>query len=190
MRCSKIGQQIGKLRSRRNITQTELGNAIGVSKNTVEKWENGRNAIKDDMIVKLADFFGVSCDELILGVSPENTLVCRELGLSSDSIDMLKELAILNKQDNSKNVVAEMIDILLQNQVVLLALHIYFFEKSQNRKLLSDDEISLIKQGILASDDISPLKKEQIEALHEMVIMYGLREIKREMEEKNETGKW
>ena len=36
-----VGRRIASLRAERGLTQTELGDAIGVSDKTVSKWENG-----------------------------------------------------------------------------------------------------------------------------------------------------
>ena len=91
MKCSKIGEQIGILRNKRGLSQDELGRALNENRNKIDHWERGDRQIKADDIVKLADFFEVSCDELLTGTKPENTTIVRELGLSNKASDILKK---------------------------------------------------------------------------------------------------
>ena len=61
----RIGEIIIVLRRERNISQTELGKAIGVSARAISYWEQGINEPKATYIAKLAEFFGVSSDYLL-----------------------------------------------------------------------------------------------------------------------------
>ena len=62
-----IGVRIKDLRKEKNISQSELANAIGVSQKAIDYWERGVNEPKASYIVALADFFNVSAD-YILGI--------------------------------------------------------------------------------------------------------------------------
>ena len=55
---SVIGERIKELRLEQGVSQSTLGNSIGVSQKAVDYWERG-------YIVKLADFFNVSSDYLL-----------------------------------------------------------------------------------------------------------------------------
>lgn len=56
-----IGQKIKELRQSKDMTLEELGNAVGVTKSTVRKWENGMIAnMRRDKIAVLAKALGVS----------------------------------------------------------------------------------------------------------------------------------
>lgn len=61
---------IRELREKKGITQTELGKVLGVTKNSISYYENGKRQLTPDMLVKLADYFGVTIDD-ILGRSEE-----------------------------------------------------------------------------------------------------------------------
>ena len=61
----KIGETIKELRLERNLSQAALAKAIGVSQKAIDYWERGMNEPKASYILALADFFGVSCDELL-----------------------------------------------------------------------------------------------------------------------------
>ncbi len=62
-----VGRRIASLRAERGLTQTELGDAIGVSDKTVSKWETGGCFPDITVIPILADFFGVTTDYLLRG---------------------------------------------------------------------------------------------------------------------------
>lgn len=60
-----IGSNIKRLRQNKGVTQEQLGVALGMSSQAVSKWEN-ESALPDILILpKLADYFGVSIDELM-----------------------------------------------------------------------------------------------------------------------------
>lgn len=60
-----LGNQINSLRKARNITQEELAAELGVTAAAVSKWENGYTLPDVLMLCALADYFGVTTDELL-----------------------------------------------------------------------------------------------------------------------------
>ena len=52
-------------RASRRLTQQDVADRIGTSKESISNWENGENAINVDALVRLADFYGVSLDALV-----------------------------------------------------------------------------------------------------------------------------
>lgn len=60
-----IGKNISALRKERNMTQEELANALGVSAQAVSKWENENSCPDISLLVKIADLFSVTVDELL-----------------------------------------------------------------------------------------------------------------------------
>lgn len=55
MQSDSIGEKIKALRLKNNLTLEQVGNAVGVGKSTVRKWENGMIAnMRRDKIVSLA----------------------------------------------------------------------------------------------------------------------------------------
>ena len=67
-----LSEKILKLRTARNLSQGDLAEALDVSRQSVSKWETGQSVPDLDKIIKLADLFGVSVDELVReGERPE-----------------------------------------------------------------------------------------------------------------------
>jgi len=52
-------------RRKKNLTQTQLSEAIGVSRITINKWEKGKSTPSVEMLLKLSEFFNVSVDYLL-----------------------------------------------------------------------------------------------------------------------------
>ncbi len=66
-----LGETIYRLRTEKNLSQGDLADALDVSRQSVSKWENNSATPELDKLVKLAQLFGVSLDELITGTQPE-----------------------------------------------------------------------------------------------------------------------
>lgn len=61
----QLGENIKALRKRKNISQETLANVLGVSFQTVSKWENFVTMPDISMLPAIAYFFGVTTDELL-----------------------------------------------------------------------------------------------------------------------------
>ena len=60
-----IGDKLKKLRRNRDLTQEEVAAHIGISYQAISKWERGDGYPDITMLPTLANYFGVSIDELI-----------------------------------------------------------------------------------------------------------------------------
>jgi transcriptional regulator with XRE-family HTH domain len=67
-----VGRNIRLLRLQQNISQTELGNRLGVTFQQVQKYENGTNRVGSGRLFKIANVFGVPISALFDGA--ENTI--------------------------------------------------------------------------------------------------------------------
>lgn len=65
-----IKDSIKSLRLHSSLSQKQLADKLGISQQTVAKWENGRASPKPAMIKMLAEYFDVSADYL-LGIKPK-----------------------------------------------------------------------------------------------------------------------
>ena len=67
MNSDKVGKYIAKLRKNSKLTQEELAERIGVSNNTISKWENGVNVPDTVLLYELSKEFNVSVQEILNG---------------------------------------------------------------------------------------------------------------------------
>ncbi len=63
----EIGRIIAKLRNDANLTQVQLSELLGVSQQSIQKWESGLSTPNLEKIVLLSKYFDVSLDALVLG---------------------------------------------------------------------------------------------------------------------------
>ena len=67
----KQGEYLKKLRTEKGLSQDALGEVLGISRQSVSKWEQGNSTPDIDNIGKLAEFYGVSIDSLVKGEAQE-----------------------------------------------------------------------------------------------------------------------
>lgn len=89
MNCCDFGENFKKLRKSRNITQKKLGARIGLSKAVVSKYENGMGYPTYDVLIRIAQYFGVTTDYL-LGVASGKTV--DDSTLTDSQIDTIHQL--------------------------------------------------------------------------------------------------
>lgn len=95
MEYRDFSYMLKSLRKSKGITQSQLGANIGLSKAVISKYENGLGYPTFDVLIKMADFFGVTTD-YILGVSKVKTIDVSKL--TDSQIDTVhKVIAEFNK---------------------------------------------------------------------------------------------
>lgn len=60
-----LNENIKRLRKARNISQVELANELGVTKQCVSNWENDYIQPSIEMLIKIAKYFNVTTDFLL-----------------------------------------------------------------------------------------------------------------------------
>lgn len=70
MKTMTLGQRIVQYRKALGLSQEELADRVGVSRQAVSKWELDETQPDTDNIIRLAQVLGVSTDELLLGAQP------------------------------------------------------------------------------------------------------------------------
>ena len=65
-----IADRIQSLRKAKGMSQEELADAVGVSRQAVSKWESEQTTPDLDKIVVMSDVFEVTTDYLLKGIEP------------------------------------------------------------------------------------------------------------------------
>lgn len=132
--------RIKQLRTEKEIRQKELANLLGIEVAGVSKLELGRVPLKDEYIIKLANYFGVSADYL-LGVEYENSMTNNILKYTTTDESMspllnVGDVAYIEKKSTydsgdtilftleDKKYIRKIID--KEKEVELIAMNIYF----------------------------------------------------------------
>ena len=85
----EFSEKLKKLRSAKGISQAKLADDIHISRSAVAKWENGLGLPNDESLRMLAEYFGVTVDELIRDKDDEELLVSK-----NKTIDQQKKALI------------------------------------------------------------------------------------------------
>lgn len=94
----EFGEKLYSLRTKAQISQIKMAEILGVSRQTVSKWETGNMLPEIDKLIKISDQFHVSIDYLLRETKPEKVsanldrLVLRFLGSAQDMDAISKEL--------------------------------------------------------------------------------------------------
>lgn len=143
-----IGENIKRMRRERNLTQEEMAAHLGISFQSVSKWERGDGYPDITMLPSLANYFDVSIDELI-GMSE---------AAKSEKLD---EINVLWADNNKKG--------LHRDNVILMKQSLKMFPN--NALLLVQLSTSLEKLNGTEAEKAEYLK-ESI-AVQEQIIRYG-----------------
>ena len=81
-----------ELRSHKNITQSDLASALGVSLGAVGNWESNKRMPDYETLKKLADYFNVSIDYLLGRETKKDPAAEEGREVSSELISLLRDL--------------------------------------------------------------------------------------------------
>ena len=138
-----IGENIRKLRHAQGLTQPEFAERIGVSRNSLSRYENGSSPISTDIIDRICQAFQVSYREIVGEEKMINPL--EEYQLSS-KIDLFKERAA--------SILARLYH--FQDK------HAIAFDDEQNPWVLLGDDLSMILQDkIYTIQSVEELERYQ-----------------------------
>lgn len=67
-----MADRIQYLRKTKGLSQEELANKVGVSRQAVSKWESGQSTPDIEKIIIMSELFEVTTDYILKGVEPAN----------------------------------------------------------------------------------------------------------------------
>ena len=72
-----LGENIARLRAERRLSQGDLADALGVSRQSVSKWETDASVPELDKLVRLSELFGVTLDRPVKAEETHNVSLAR-----------------------------------------------------------------------------------------------------------------
>ncbi len=153
-----IGTKIQNLRKQRGMSQEQLAEALGVSRQAVSKWEAEQSVPDIDKIISICDYFGVTTDYILRNTElpqtePQSEPMVENTCISENNVDE----EIPEKQKKSALLLAVAIVlyilcvvpvIILQNEIgivlmfvmIAVATGIIVYRSTLNRKNDNDEE--------------------------------------------------
>jgi len=112
MNQEKIGKFIKELRAKKEMTQQELAEKIGVTDRAISKWENGRGTPDISLLIPLANELDISVLELLNGEKTENQ--------NNAIIDLIK-------QENKKIKIWKRLFMSITNMILIFMMTVTIF---------------------------------------------------------------
>ena len=94
-----VADRIKFLRESNNMTQSDLARQLGITRSSVNAWEQGISVPSTQYVVELARLFNVSADYL-LGVDASANL--NITGLNEDDVKLVYQIVNHLRKNNSK----------------------------------------------------------------------------------------
>lgn len=97
-RTKKVCGRIKNLRLKKDITQSELCNAINVNRITYSGYENGRAEPPMEVLVRIADYYDVSLDYIAGRTNDPSGMQKQSNPSDSAKIQQIQEIEDMKKQ--------------------------------------------------------------------------------------------
>ena len=81
-----LGNHLFHARKKKGLSQEEVAEKLGISRQTVSKWEAGQSYPDFTRLVMLSDFFDMTLDELVKDIDVQEV---RENSLTNEKIDSI-----------------------------------------------------------------------------------------------------
>ena len=193
MNQEKIGKFIAKLRKEKNMTQVELGNKLGVTKNAVSKWERGLCLMDMSLLKPLCEILNISIVDLLNGEIIKNTEEYKEKSENVIANTINYSNSKIKKSKYKNIILSSLLTIILiiiaftANK--LLYLNNYTISKPSNsekivtglktkdnmkiyKRTISED-LYLKEQNIKIRNDFEDYKKEDVDGYYKFTKYYS-----------------
>ena len=135
-----IADRIQNLRKTRGISQEELADNIGVSRQAVSKWESEQSTPDVEKIILLSEYFEVTTDYLLKGVEPvgekekksDITFICNTVATALNLLGIVMSVFIWYSIQETGAVIAGLVFVILGTMV-----HVIGLGKSSGKQKIS-----------------------------------------------------
>lgn len=117
-------------------TLKALGEYVGIRQQTISLYKNGTTQPTPENLIRIAEYFHVSVDYLLTGVSSENKALHEELGLSESAITLMKYAKNTEGFESTAPLI-KLLDSLLSDKDFYAFLEELEFKSTQVRNVLN-----------------------------------------------------
>ena len=109
-----IKNRLSELRTKRHLSQTDLGKIFNVAQNTISQWELGTRNIDNHMLIQLAEYYQVSIDYILcyegnkLNTADTETTTEEIDHFAIDEIELIKKYRALSR--HGKEIVTTLLE--------------------------------------------------------------------------------
>lgn len=123
----KLAERIQLLRKSRGISQEELADYLGVSRQAVSKWESDQSTPDIERVILLSDFFETTTDYLLKGIEPTketekniSALVFSIVGTFLNAVGLVCSIIVWIEHQRSYAVALGVLSMLLGTSIFLI----------------------------------------------------------------------
>ncbi len=135
-----IADRILELRRAKGISQEELADKIGVSRQAVSKWESEQAVPDLDRIIILSEFFEVTTDFLLKGIESDKVTnkenatpyILNAVATASNFLGLIMSTFIWNSTQENGAIIAGLVFIILGSMIFAIGIH----QTSKTEKIL------------------------------------------------------
>ena len=138
-----IADRIQQLRKSKGLSQEELADKIGVSRQAVSKWESEQSTPDIEKIILLSDYFETTTDYLLKGIEPSNefekkwsAMIFSAAGTIVNAIGLTSAIVVWIEQQRVYAVGIGLIIMLLGTGIFLTGQFISEREKTRSKRFL------------------------------------------------------
>ena len=175
MNQEKIGKLIAELRKEKNLTQEELGRKLGVTKNTVSKWERGLSLMDMSLLKPLSVVLDISIVELLNGEK-----------ISKEKLNEKTEEVVENTIDYSRKEIKKnkYINIALTTLIIIIVLTLSFFTYKlillERYTFKEPENVKEVVEGLKIKNELKEKYSIEIDNIEDVSIVpyiYNMEEI-------------
>lgn len=140
-----FGKRLFEIRENRGESQQELADSIGITRQSLSRYELGERTANIDLLKKISEHYNVSADYL-LGIAKEKTIkpdlqaACKYTGLNEEAIENLKESCNIHSNIGNSETFKILNWLLSESYVEDIAIELKFVkEKSESYLRLKKD---------------------------------------------------
>lgn len=160
---SQIGQRIDQEMEKNGITNTELAQRLGISRQAVDNYRNGISEPPIEKALKMADYFGVTLDWLfcregaVRTVDADIASACKLTGLSKLSVEQLVAISGTNFASGQMNIC----NALIENSefgylLALMDAYVFFADDpimpGNNRLNIGNVSLKITRRSVIKSE--------------------------------------
>ncbi len=100
----EIADRLIKLRKQKGLSQEELADKLGLSRQAVSKWERAEASPDTDNLICLAKLYGISLDELLKTDDDVETIVEEQVKKEGKRVEVTKDEGVFIRDDDGKTI--------------------------------------------------------------------------------------
>ena len=165
-----IAKRFKDMREKCGLLQSDVAKKAFMSQSAISSIESGDRSIKAEELPLLAEVLGTTAHEIVTGEDPSNITTCKDLHLSSQTIDRLH-----NMRDPKRGIA---LDTLVADEFILEQMYYYLYWDYNTVQFWEHESGEGYVREVPVSDLMGSIPKDALAEIKLMEIVDHLRKIR------------